>query len=381
MNLHNSLAVVYETQILENGAVVKSLPPKRNLLLDSGLDGIVDRTFLDSFTHCVLGTGTTPTKRDSGAITVSISSGAATASSGFFEAGDVGRLIKLDSGQEAYIDGFTSSTVVSVTGASDDAASEFTIWYVNETGHETEVVRTSLTGSDTGDNESTWTVSAIQHKRTFIFPEETQARTYREIGWSHTATVGGNLLGRDLIPGGGDSISIGQQYKVVVKLQIVPGPLTQQAVASVGTGGFDTSGNAILTSLAGAFEILGNSLANGLSLEPSAPLNVKVANADFTLPAAPSTSTGFTFSNAATGGSSLTWRFERDAYVAGSHELIIRRKMALGEVNGDIHGVGFSNPTGDGVTFAVKFTTPQTKDSDHTLELAFKLSWGRSLTN
>ena len=111
MNLHSSASVTYETSILEHGFEIARRAPKKNLLLDSGLDGWAVRTFWDSFSHCVLGDGTAPTKRDSGAITATIAGEVATASAGFFDPADVGRLLKLDSGQEVKIDGYTSATV------------------------------------------------------------------------------------------------------------------------------------------------------------------------------------------------------------------------------------------------------------------------------
>lgn len=383
MEIKTKLAVIYETQIIDatTGRVVKRNAPKRNLLLDSGLDNIASNTFRDVGRYCVLGDGTKPTKRDSGAITVSIASGVATASSGYFEAEDVGRLLKLDSGQEVYIDGYTSSTEVSVTGAADDAASESTIWYVNETGHENELVRSSSLSSDSGDNSTTWDGSILEYKRTFLFPEETSSRTYREIGWSHTSSAGPNLLGRDIIPGGGDSISAGQQYKVIVKLQMQLSQTEPTAVSDVSGGNFDTSGQAMVITIRNAFEKVGSSNIEdfGDGLEPSAEKWVSVFKEDFSLPA--STLTGL----------SSTRQMESDpdfemsameSYSPGSFERTFRRKYETSHFNGTIYGVGFRESVSVRTpNYAVKFDTPQTKDSNHTLELVFKLSWGRELTN
>lgn len=376
MNLHSTAKVIYETQILENGRVIKRNAPKRNLLLDSGLDSWGARSFWDSFAYCVLGTGTTPTKRDSGAITVTIASEVATASAGFFEAGDVGRLLKLDSGQEVYIDGFTSSTEVSVTGASDDAASEATVWYVNETGHGNEVVRTNNLGSDSGDVASTWDGSTIEHKRTFIFPTESSSLTYKEIGWSHIGSSGGNLLGRDLIPGGGDSISAGQQYKVVVKLQITTSLGTPQSLSDVGTGGFNTAGDILLYSIRDAFEGASSPFkTDGTGLLELWTLgSIFLCLSDFTLPG----TTGNGYSNPpaghVSGGKTI------DAYVSGSWERVVRHTFGTGSGNGTVYGLGFGL-SGFSTPILLKFDTPQTKDSDHTLEIALKQSWGRTLTN
>jgi len=380
MKLHNQLSVTYETSILENGRVVKKNAPKRNLLLDSGLDGIADRSFWASFSHCVLGDGTTPTKRDSGAVTVSITGEVATASANYFESADVGRLLKLDSGQEVYISGFTSATEVAVAGASDDAASEATVWYVDESGHQNEIVRTSTLVTDTGANSTTWDGSTLEHKRTFLFPLEVTAQTYKEIGWSHTATAGQNLFGRDLIPGGGDSISAGQQYKVEVKLEVTPSPLSATAAADIGTGGWNSAGDMMLASVVSGFDgwTGGDLVGNKTTLEPHFNDNraIILALADITLPGSPQTASLFDFPSIA--GVATT----KDAYTAGSRQTTFRATFDTTKGNGTIYAIGVGLGQNDNRVGAVqKLTTPQTKDSDHKLELAFSFSWGRVLTN
>ena len=374
MNLHSSASVTYETSILENGVEIARRAPKKNLLLDSGLDGWAVRTFWDSFSHCVLGDGTAPTKRDSGAITATIAGEVATASAGFFDPADVGRLLKLDSGQEVKIDGYTSATVVSVTGAADDAAAEFTIWYVNDTGHESEIVRTDNLSNDAGDVEGTWDGATATLKRTFIFPAEVGAVTYREIGWSHTAAAGPNLLGRDLIPAGGDSVGIGQQYKVVVKLQIAPTGLVPTAVGDIGAG-FDTSGQAMVTQFSFGSQ---NQLGAGYELEPAYAKTISLISSDFALPAGPVADTY-------DAGNALAYKVTTaEAYVTGSFKRVKRVKFEVTEGNGTIRGIGYigTNQTWAGhLGWAQKFTTPLVKDSDHTLELKISHTWGRTLVN
>lgn len=378
MNLLNTAYVKYETQILENGRVISRRPEKRNLLLDTGLDGFAVRSFWESFSHCVLGNGTTPTKRDSGAITVSITSEVATASANYFEAADVGRLLKLDSGQEVYIDGYTSGTEVSVTGADDAAASEATIWYVNESGHGNELVRTSNLGTDSGDVSNSWDGNEVEHKRTFIFPVEESARTYKEIGWSHTNNAGNNLLGRDLIPNGGDSISPGQQYKVIVKLYIALSPLTQTAVASVGSGGWDTAGTVMLYSLHETF--LGKEDDGGLfldnrgRLEPSFNKFLYLSKAVDALPTSPVTTIQ------AVPAGALKLSLTPDAYTPGSFQKTFRRTLSTSEGNDEWTEIGMHGDSNSRLLY-LRLDTPQTKDSDHTLDIAFTISWGRTLTN
>jgi hypothetical protein len=377
MNLQTNAHVIYETQVIERGAIVSRRNPKRNLLLDVGLDGLAVRTWYESFSYCVLGTGTTPTKRDSGAITASVTSGIVTASANIFEAADVGRLIKFDSGEEYYIDDYISGTSVSLVDSEDVSAGEFTIWYVNETGHGNEIKRSNTYGSDSGDNETTWDGSKITLKRTFIFSEESSAITYTEIGWSHGSS-GSSLFGRDLIPGG-DSISPGQQYKVVVRLVITPAPIVQSSVGNVVTG-WDTSGEHILC-YCDIHSTRG--IAYGL-LEPSMwtsnTKDIGLIDEDFTLPSVP----------AAQGASrpilgSISGRIEDmtpDSYVSKSFMRSATAVFSTVNGNGTIYGIAVGYMTSNAnASWALKFDTPQIKDSDHKLTLVFSLRWGRTLQN
>lgn len=384
MNLHNEISVIYETQILDGktGRVVKRNAPKPNLILDSGLNGLASRSSWASFSHCVLGDGTTPTKLDSGGITVSITGDVATASAGYFETAHLGQLLKLDSGEEYYIMYVLSATEVEIssTSAGDAAASEFTIWYVSETGHSNELVRTSNLSTDSGDVSSTWDGSKIEHKRTFIFPVETSSRTYREIGWSHTSSAGGNLFGRDLIPGGGDSIAEGQQYKVEVRLQVTLSPISQTSIANVGSG-WDTSGDAIFRNIHQAFQgaNTGGAFTTGQGkAEPHlSGRRVMLIGSDFTLG---NLSTSQVPLPADTNTNRK--RSTRPGYISWSREVFNTVTFETTESNGTFYGLILAGiADNDDNVFWIKFNTPQVKDSDHKLTLTFRQSWGRTLTN
>lgn len=382
MPLHSKASVTYETFIIDaNGRETSPRGPKKNLLLDSGLDFFATYSFWDSFKYCAVGTGTTPTKRDSGAITAAISGGVATASADFFEAGDVGRLLKIDNGQEVKITGYTSETQVLVAGASDDPGGEFTVWYVNEVGHGNEVDRTNNLGTDTGDVHSVVTATGIEHKRTFVFPVAAEAQTLTEIGWSPASS--GGLLGRDLIPGAGDSLAPGQQYKVVVKLRIDLGDMTKRAVSDVAEG-MDFTGECIITGsnqynfLPGMF--IGAEKSDVFfeygdeGYGPSSSKTLQLIGSDFTLPATADLATYRPyrgFASKKVGG---------QPYTPGSHrrDWVFNIETTLG--NGTIYGLGIGFE-GDCEFWALKFDTPQTKASDHTLDVTFTQTWGRNLIN
>src|SRR5690606_11548336 len=161
------------------------------------------RRWAASFTSAVVGTGTDPVRRDSGAVTLSRAGTTVTASAGFFEAADVGRLLKMDTGEDMRVISFASSTSVEVDTSRPIAATPGTVWYVNQTALVSESKRSNTYSTDGGANGSTFLVDTWTHKRTFVFSAEAGPVVYREIGWSWTNTVGANLFGRDLLAGAG----------------------------------------------------------------------------------------------------------------------------------------------------------------------------------
>ena len=67
---HAAAAVLYKTAVLNpDGTVACSRDFKRNLILDQGLNMIATKLWTECFAYCAVGTGSTPTKRDSGSVT------------------------------------------------------------------------------------------------------------------------------------------------------------------------------------------------------------------------------------------------------------------------------------------------------------------------
>ncbi len=380
LGLGYSLAVDYQTSIVERQPggklrTVKQNPPRRNLLLDSGLDLVVTRSFSYLIDYVAVGDGATPTKRDSGVIRVSIAGETATADGSFFEPADVGRLLKLDSGQEAYITAYTSATEVAVAGAADDPASEATVWYVNERGLTNERDRFNTKSTDSGDNTKSWNGSYMEYKNTRIGDPVTETVTYREIGWSYDDDRGNNLLGRDVLPGGGDTLTEGQQYKVVVRLRITPAPLTPLAVPNNAQGAWDNSGHEMVTSI--RYALMWPGIITG-ALEPSRGAYLWVLKSDFTLPAGTLDKDSSFYIDSGVSTDTVS-----EPYVAGSFELVKRGLFGPPSGNGTIYGVALAS-TSNGIhtnAFVRKYDTPQIKDSNHRLEVAFRTTWGRTLVN
>ncbi len=222
---HAAASVRYRLEILDAaGLLVHRVPWKRNLILDQGLDAVAVRGWVQNFDYAVAGTGTTATRRDSGAITVSRAGTTLTASAGFFEAADAGRLFKFDTGEEVRISSYTDGTYVETVTSGTIVSAEGTVWYVNQTALATETKRTGTLSTDSGDNGSSFLVDTWTHKRSFIFSAESGSVNYREVGWSATNTPGNNLFGRDLLAGGGVNLVSGQQLKVTVEMSVKIGP-------------------------------------------------------------------------------------------------------------------------------------------------------------
>lgn len=236
---HQSAAIHYTLEIIEaDGSARLAQPRKKNLILDAGLDsiGTYSRRWYDVCYRCVCGTGTTPTKRDSGAVTFTRAAATVTASAGFFEAEDVGRLLKFDSGAEMYITGFTSATAVTVSASGTLAASEGTVWYVNQTALAAEIanVRTDNEGRPIS---STYAAGTLTNTWRATFPVVGGVTVIREIGWISSSNETPDILfGRDLLAGAGVTLVAGQQLRVTIELQVQIGPLTAQPYANVVTG-------------------------------------------------------------------------------------------------------------------------------------------------
>lgn len=376
---HADAVVEYETFILNaDGSVASTRKRKRNLILDQGLNLVGTVAWCACFENCAVGTGTNPTNRDSGATTFTRVTTVITASAGFFAPADVGRLLKWDSGEEVYITGYTSATIVACVTGAGIGPGVGTIWYVNDTGLQTEAARTAILSTDAGDNETTFANPTLTNKRTFLFPAVGAPVTYKEIGWSNSAAVAANLFGRDLIPGLGDSLLTGQQYKVIVRLLLTLSPVAVTAVGDVGNNGFVTSGNANHEYILNAYSSIaspGGATVAG-PIEPGSVTTFNGVVGAFTLLTAPS----FTTNNT---GDFCRASLTNAAYTNGNFFRDSTGTVAVGSGNGSLTAFTFGAGLGGAVSraFSQKFTSAQTKDNVHTLIVSLRKSWGRILTN
>lgn len=380
---HVSASVHYRVSVLENGREIRRLPRKRNLILDAGLDRVATNYWAEMTRYAAAGTGTNPVKRDSGAVTFTRAGNVVTASAGFFEAGDVGRLIKWDTGEEAYISAYNSTVEVETADSGTIAASEGTVWYVNRTGLQAEVKRSGTYGSDSGDNETTFSLGAWTFKRTFIFSEEVGAVTYNEIGWSYANSAGNNLFGMDIITGG-VSLVAGQQLKVVVELTLPLGPAAPTPWSNT-ISGWSTDGEccaeSVTISSAAAFGFVNNDgtpnfgpLNSGGVFDGNTNKNCYLSN-DSTALVSQTTSTISAPSNV--GSKNLAGQ----TYINGTFKRDFTGKFLVSEGNSAAIRSIFFHTQAPNRTFRVLLDSAETKDSDHTLSITFTLSWSRVLVN
>lgn len=258
--------VVANREKLEATAVpISDTGWKPNLILDVGLNRICTDSTYGKFSEATLGTGTTPTVYDPGAITATASGTSCTASSSFFTAGMAGMLIHWDSGEEAYIQTYNSGTSVTLR-ASTTASGAFAVHAVNRTGP----ASASRTKMNTNNPTFTLASGVNTQAKTWVFDLETTNKVYTE--GAIRADTSGAYWSVFLISGGSVTVEIGQQarmsYSIAtsVTTTAVSGTWPMSAYDASAPGGWDnTSGQGQICTGAG----LGSATSNvGYSLPP-----------------------------------------------------------------------------------------------------------------
>ncbi len=382
MRLHSTASLRYKFQVVRDGKVVYDFPFRNNLILDSGLNKAGSVQWCNCFKVMLLGNNVSPVpvRRDSGGITLAQAANAVTASGAFFQAGDVGRLLKYNDspGTEVYITAFTDSSHVTVGGPSQVvAAVSGTIWYVNETALSTLYATTSTYSTDGGANGSTAVGGVITHKRTIIGGAVGGTVTLTELGFSDSVT-NANIFDRDIIVGGVTLVA-GDQPQAVVELIMTYSPTTPLSVGNVATG-YDSSGQLQIERLGlganGISSVQSNgSTATGI-LDNNGSGGIVTIDATFTLSAF-STGAGINHHGWAS-------NYSLDAYSDGNFYRDLLIEFGTGESNFDIYGFAIGTPStqNDATSYITqKFTAPFTKNSTQVLDMTFRKSWSRVLTN
>lgn len=387
--IHLAQTLTYDFAILdEDGIEVFTSAPKRNLLTDAGLDliGNANKHPLDLIKQVSIGTGDTPTKRDSGATTFAASAGLISASAGFFEAGDVGRLLKWDSGPEKYITGYNSPTQVTYAGGPDVAAAPGMVWYVNRQSLHTlhSNFTTLAKAGDAAYNGSSAAGSTVTHKRTMVSDAFVAPAVIKELGWGPVG--GATLFGLDLLPAP-IAIGVGKQLRVRLSLEQTLPDITQVvAAADVGSGGINTVGTTSFDfiswpNITGVFDTNGN--INGgvggtiFHHSTNQSFAVLVAQTE------PYVQTpGSTVKTIPIGQIKNDWT--RSNYVNGQRWAERVAEFAAGTFSGQtIHAILLGGSDGYTMTntWSLKPTTPFTVSAEQKLSVTFRFSWDRVLSN
>jgi len=207
-------------RVLENGKVISETAPTKNLILYPGIEDRLsnDGNWRAMLANCRAGTDTTAnfTAPDGtfarAGVNVTRSTG-----TGVFAAGDVGKVIKFASGEEAYITTFNSTTSVDTRETGTIAAATIVLWNTQQTALVAEVAdHDSLDGGASSNTETHDTgAGTTAIKRTYNFAVEVGAVSYTEIGISRL--VASDLLSR-IVLGSAVNVGIGQQLQVVYTL-------------------------------------------------------------------------------------------------------------------------------------------------------------------
>ena len=192
--IRQGISVKYQCRIIDakTGIMVRELPRKSNLVMDSGLNEFATLAFVDLFADAIVGTGTNPVMRYSSPVTFTQSGNQVTASAPFFASSDVGYILKYGAqgagsgGAEQYITAFTSNVLVTVGSSAIVPSTLGAVWYVTQTSMQAPVKSTSsYASSGNGSLFATGSgTCSLTHTRIFNFSVETGTVTYNEVGWS-----------------------------------------------------------------------------------------------------------------------------------------------------------------------------------------------------
>jgi hypothetical protein len=296
----------------------------------------------------------------------------------------------------------------------------------SQVGLVNEVARTNNYKTGTGDCGSFWTSPTVcEFKRTYDFPIGALNGTYYEIGFSPIGTTGDNLFSRTLLKDGGGNptgVTVGssQQLRVIYTLSVSLEPATATAgvvdISGVGElgmthaiqdtrgiGGRDLVMNAALRGIGpnGGVESEGYNISSILVCAPGggsvSPItaqsqleparwfggvsSVYASVSDATDPlASPGTSVPRCGSNRSFKTTTT------EVYTPGSYYSDITLHLSVNEGNLGIRSicVGLPSSIKAGTqyqlvhSYACLMDSAITKADTHTLDLVFRLSWGRA---
>jgi hypothetical protein len=371
-----------------------------NLILNNGMNSVYTRFWADCFTNAVAGTGTTPTSVDSGATNASQSGTTITADGSFFASGDVGNVVKFDSGEEALITAFVGATQVTVSNSATVGSGPFVMYNTNQTGLAGELKRTQTYLTGTPNCQTTSATGQIQMRRTYDFTAEVGTVNYTEIGFAWATGGANTTFSRILLPSLVQVLS-GQQLRVVYELRVSYAPLTPQPVSAIINGwplspATDTDGDQCIAAI-GLAQVNTNGSTTALDNATYAnePCFTNQSGAFFTTLYGFLTNSSAAVTDAAasapdrTGSAGASKQImTKAAYVTDSFYVDKSCAWPVGEGNrADFRSMGYGI-SGTNVEpyqanrygHVLLFDQAQTKPNTHTLTLTWRTTWSRTLS-
>jgi len=379
----------------KSGEIVRQTDWFNNIILNNGMDEVAARFWGDLMVYGSVGTGTTATKLDSGVITATQVGSTVSASAPIFvtggaPSGDVGNMIKWDTGDERRITAFIDSQNVTVTPASPNAnsgaAGEFTIFRTNQTGLFGEVKRTNnyFTGlPNTGASRSG---NVVRFRRTFDHTAEVSNVQYTEGGVSWASSGANTHFARVVFPIP-VTVLAGQLIRVVYELLLTLTPATPVALPSTVVGFVGGSGSESRQMVGLATITPTGTTANAgidnsqCSVEPSVgSSNQSVA----WLASSSAALSAFAATPTDRSGSAI---FSGQLTLVGYTALSFFRDktITIGTSQGNstqIRSIGIGSTSNGQYAFpsyVLLLDSNQTKTSAQTLVLTFRFTWGRDL--
>jgi hypothetical protein len=356
------------------------LPWKKNLIMNAGLDGVAVGSWELLMRQCGSGTGSNPVSNPSGAITFTQAGNVVTASAPFFQSTDVNAILKYgvgSAGAQQTVVSFTSSTIVNVSSSATVPSTVGTLWYVTQTAlqspHATTV--TYVAGANGSTFVTSTGVATLQ--RTFLFAAEVGTVTITELGWFKT---GSTMLGRVVLAGAGVTLVATQQLEVQLQVLVTYSPVSQVAVSDVSGGVWNTAGTLILewvnstVSASGIFDWIASNGTAGQESCFSAQGGQQAVQASIG---------AYSQHTSTQAGTGTACGFDQAAvlgtYTTGTYTTTWTGTFSISNAVGTISVIGFG-PNGN-FCATIALTTPQVKDSSHTLAFTWQTVWGRILTN
>lgn len=381
----------------------------KNLILNQGMDGLFDRSVVDSFTYAIAGDGSRINSKDSGLSTITQSANTiylynrtgqitdftSSMDGGNYpsvlEAGDVIQYTNLSESKVVSVDagGFMATVDTNYNFGAGDAQG-FIVWKTSQTALQYELKRTNtyLTGSC-----GTTTIANQKiHRRVFDFSAETSLTSYNELGMGWASSGAGTTFSRMLFPST-VVVAAGYQLRVIYDLIVTYTPaISQSKNIGVGGGWGTLTGWEMLQNITNGTSIVSSNGASNNATAVLDPYWVNTGGNYLSVFVSSESSSLAPFGSAvdrqtADVGYSSTG-FSRDAYVNGSYTCTKTGTIPINNGNSThlrsiglgTYGVGINPASSTYQVLCYVYDTDKTKTSSQSISFTFRWTWTRVLS-